>query len=49
MIAGVPWQTWLLLVLSFGIGLVITLRSWWRGHALDRRAAEVSPDERDEA
>jgi hypothetical protein len=28
MIAGLPWQTWLLLVVAVGAGLVVVLRFW---------------------
>jgi hypothetical protein len=53
MIAGVPWQTWLLLVLSVGIGLTVMLRAWSRGRAPERAsdarerhasAAPIPPD-----
>jgi hypothetical protein len=27
-IAGLPWQTWLLLIVAAGTGLVVALRFW---------------------
>jgi hypothetical protein len=28
LIAGLPWQTWLLLIIAAGAGLVVELRFW---------------------
>jgi hypothetical protein len=44
MIAGLPWTAWILLIASFGVGLVVELVFYFHHWGADRRAA-VPPDE----
>ncbi len=47
MIAGLPWESWLLLLVAVGLGLGIEI-AFFRAHRKERRGRGTAPDDQRE-